>query len=123
MRHPHEVPLDASGYVLVCPSTDPGYTLAMARAVALVVATGGVLSHGAIVARELGLPAVSNIPVEAVTPGTWLHVDGQSGHVTREVTPGGEVEHRACAESHLGSGCAGAAAVGGGLAVPAADAD
>ena len=81
--HVDEIPQDAHGYVLVCPSTDPGYTLAMTRSVALVVETGGVLSHGAIVARELGLPAVSNIPIHTLTSGQQLRVDGQTGQVTR----------------------------------------
>lgn len=77
-----EVPEEAQGFVLVCPSTDPGYTAVMTRAVALVVETGGVLSHGAIVARELALPAVSNIPVGALQSGQRLRVDGEYGRVT-----------------------------------------
>ncbi|MBT9583907.1 hypothetical protein IV102_11235 [bacterium] len=81
--HVDEIPPDAHGYVLVCPSTDPGYTMAMTRCVALVVETGGALSHGAIVARELGLPAVANIPIHTLTTGQSLRVDGHSGLVTR----------------------------------------
>jgi pyruvate,water dikinase len=80
--HVDEIPTEAQGYVLVCPSTDPGYTLAMTRCLALVVETGGVLSHGAIVARELGLPAVSNIPIHQLASGQRLRVDGQTGLVT-----------------------------------------
>ena len=71
----------ADGFVLVCPSTDPGYTFAMTRALALVVETGGVLSHGAIVARELGLPAVANIPIGQLRSGMRLQVDGEKGEV------------------------------------------
>jgi len=78
-----EIPAQARDYVLVCPSTDPGYTLAMTRAVALVVETGGVLSHGAIVARELGLPAVSNIAIHEIQNGETVRVDGESGLVSR----------------------------------------
>ncbi len=87
VRHPSEVPPEASGYVLVCPSTDPGYTLAMSRAVALVVETGGVLSHGAIVARELGLPAVSNVPMGALSAGSRVRVDGAEGRVIAVAPP------------------------------------
>lgn len=83
VHHVEEVPGEARDYVLVCPSTDPGYTLAMTRALALVVETGGVLSHGAIVARELGLPAVSNLGLHQFENGQTLRVDGGSGLVTR----------------------------------------
>lgn len=79
--HPDQVG-DQSGYVLVCPSTDPAYTAAMSRACALVVETGGVLSHGAIVARELGLPALANVPIGLIRTGQRLRVDGQQGVLT-----------------------------------------
>jgi phosphohistidine swiveling domain-containing protein len=45
-------------YILVCPSTDPGWTPLFLHARGLVVERGGVLSHGAIVARDFGIPAV-----------------------------------------------------------------
>ena len=45
-------------YILVCPSTDPGWTPLFVNARGLVVERGGVLSHGAIVARDFGIPAV-----------------------------------------------------------------
>ena len=45
-------------YILVCPSTDPSWTPLFVGASGLVLECGGSLSHGAIVARELGLPAV-----------------------------------------------------------------
>lgn len=82
VEHPDQVGDEASGYVLVCPSTDPAYTAAMSRACALVVETGGVLSHGAIVARELGLPALANVPIALVRTGQRLRVDGQQGLLT-----------------------------------------
>jgi rifampicin phosphotransferase len=50
------------GYILVCPSTDPAWVPLFTRAAGLVMETGGVLSHGAIVAREFGLPAVAGLP-------------------------------------------------------------
>jgi pyruvate,water dikinase len=50
-----------------------------------VVESGGYLSHGAIAAREYGIPAVANLPgiVDAVRDGDRLVVDGSSGRVTR----------------------------------------
>jgi pyruvate,water dikinase len=54
------------------------------RAKALVMETGGVLSHGAIVAREFGLPAVAGIPdaVRRIKSGQRLRVDGGRGTVS-----------------------------------------
>ncbi len=78
------LPADApSEFVLVCPSTDPAWLPLFLRAKALVMETGGVLSHGAIVARELGLPAVAGIPDvhKRLRTAQRLHVDGRSGRV------------------------------------------
>jgi len=47
-----------TGYILVCPSTDPAWTPLFVNAAGLVLECGGALSHGAVVAREMGLPAV-----------------------------------------------------------------
>src|SRR5207245_10869842 len=74
----------AGDYVLVCPSTDPAWVPLFVRAKALVMETGGVLSHGAIVAREFGLPAVAGLPGihQRVKSGQRLRVDGATGSVT-----------------------------------------
>ncbi|HEX4610606.1 MAG TPA: PEP/pyruvate-binding domain-containing protein [Urbifossiella sp.] len=71
------------GYVLVCPSTDPAWVPLFAHAAALVMETGGVLSHGAIVAREFGLPAVAGLPgiTRRLRTGQRLRVDGGRGTV------------------------------------------
>jgi pyruvate,water dikinase len=55
------------------------------RASAVVMETGGYLSHGAIVAREYGLPAVVNIPniLNHLTDGEILTVDGDAATVSR----------------------------------------
>jgi pyruvate,water dikinase len=70
-------------YVLVCPSTDPAWVPLFTDARALVMETGGVLSHGAIVAREFGLPAVAGLPgiVRQLRTGQRLRVDGGRGTV------------------------------------------
>ncbi|MEX2214745.1 MAG: PEP/pyruvate-binding domain-containing protein [Phycisphaeraceae bacterium] len=79
------VPADSvrEGFVLVCPSTDPAWVPLFLKAKALVMETGGVLSHGAIVAREFGIPAVAGIAQahQRITTGQRLHVDGTSGVV------------------------------------------
>jgi pyruvate,water dikinase len=62
LEHPHAAAAPAEGYILVCPSTDPAWVPLFVGARGLVMETGGVLSHGAIVAREFGLPAVAGIP-------------------------------------------------------------
>ena len=70
-------------YVLVCPSTDPAWVPLFVNAKALVMETGGVLSHGAIVAREFGLPAVAGLPGihRQLHTGQHLRVDGTSGKI------------------------------------------
>jgi phosphohistidine swiveling domain-containing protein len=76
-----EVP--AEPYILVCPTTDPAWVPLFTRAKGLVMETGGVLSHGAIVAREFGLPAVAGLPnvLQRLRTGQRLRVDGGSGVV------------------------------------------
>jgi pyruvate,water dikinase len=61
IRHPRENSKLLAGDVLVAPSTDPGWTPMFLRARAVVMEVGGYLSHGAIVAREYGIPAVVNV--------------------------------------------------------------
>lgn len=83
-HRPDQVPAEARDFVLVCPSTDPGWSAVFLRARGLVMETGGVLSHGAIVAREFGIPAVVNLPglFGQVGTGMTLRVDGDLGVVT-----------------------------------------
>ncbi|KAF0244209.1 MAG: pyruvate water [Planctomycetota bacterium] len=84
IRHPADGGRLKQGDILVAPSTDPGWTPLFLRASAVVMETGGMLSHGAIVAREYGLPAVVNIAglLDQVKDGQSLTVDGDSGLVT-----------------------------------------
>ncbi|MGL4552781.1 MAG: PEP-utilizing enzyme, partial [Gemmataceae bacterium] len=72
------------GYILVCPSTDPAWVPLFVHARGLVMEAGGVLSHGAIVAREFGLPAVAGIPsvTRRIVTGRRVRVDGTRGVVT-----------------------------------------
>jgi pyruvate,water dikinase len=72
------------GEILVAPSTDPGWTPLFMTAGALVMEMGGVISHGAVVAREYGIPAVVGV-ADATTrlrDGQSITVDGAAGTVT-----------------------------------------
>jgi len=84
---PAAAPEGLEGFILVCPSTDPAWLLLFLRARGLVMETGGVLSHGAIVAREFGLPAVVGIPglLHRLETGQRIRVDGNAGvvHILR----------------------------------------
>ena len=71
------------GEVLVANSTDASWTPLFLRAGALVLERGGPLSHAAIVARELGVPAVLNVPdaTRLLGDGVVVEVDGSRGVV------------------------------------------
>jgi pyruvate,water dikinase len=85
LEHPHvsEPTPAAEEYILVCPSTDPAWVPLFVRARGLIMETGGVLSHGAIVAREFGLPAVAGLPgvMRTIRTGQRVRIDGSSGKV------------------------------------------
>ena len=70
--------------ILVAESTDPGWTGLFLKSKAVVVEKGGVLSHCAIVAREMNLPAVSGIKQCHLhfKDGDKIWVDGNNGRIT-----------------------------------------
>jgi phosphohistidine swiveling domain-containing protein len=72
------------GEILVAPSTDPGWTPLFLTAGGLVMEMGGSMSHGAVVAREYGIPAVVGVPdaTKLVATGARITVDGSAGTVT-----------------------------------------
>ncbi len=72
------------GEILVAPSTDPGWTPLFLTASGLVMEMGGPMSHGAVVAREYGIPAVVGVTgaIERITTGQRITVDGSQGTVT-----------------------------------------
>lgn len=82
VRSPDEAQELGEGYILVCPSTDPGWTPLFLNAAGLVVERGGVLSHGAIVARDFGIPAVV-IPdaMRLLRADQQVRIDGQQGRL------------------------------------------
>jgi pyruvate,water dikinase len=71
------------GEILVAPFTDPGWTPYFQLAAGLVTDLGGLLSHGSIVAREYGLPAVVNVgpATRIIRTGDRLQLDGTRGEV------------------------------------------
>jgi pyruvate,water dikinase len=71
------------GEILVAPFTDPGWTPYFLPASAIVMDMGGLLSHGSIIAREYGIPAVVNVgpATEIIHTGQMLRVDGNRGEV------------------------------------------
>jgi pyruvate,water dikinase len=73
-----------SGEILVCDAVDPNMTAMVVLAAGIVERRGGMLIHGAIIAREYGLPCVTGVPgvLEAIRTGDVITVDGYLGIVT-----------------------------------------
>jgi len=74
----------AAGEILVAPFTDPAWTPYFLPAAGVVMDMGGVLSHGAIIAREYGIPAVVNVgpATRIIRTGQEIRVDADRGTVT-----------------------------------------
>jgi len=73
----------AAGEVLVASRTDPGWVLLFPAALGVLVEHGSLLSHSAIVARELGIPAVVSVPglIDWLHSGDLVELDGATGSV------------------------------------------
>jgi phosphohistidine swiveling domain-containing protein len=71
------------GEILVAPFTDPGWTPYFIPAAGIVMDMGGLLSHGSIIAREYGIPAVVNVGPATllIHTGDLIEVDGDKGEV------------------------------------------
>lgn len=86
-----------AGAIIVAERTDPGWITLFPFASGLLVEHGSLLSHTAIVAREMGLPTI--VSIEGLTrwlkDGQWVEVDGGSGVVRRLDRPAAEVNHAA----------------------------
>jgi phosphohistidine swiveling domain-containing protein len=78
-----ETPRVAAGEVLVAPVLDAAFGPALAAASAAVAEMGGILSHGAVVARELGIPCVVDLKgaTTSLREGQRVLVDGGTGEV------------------------------------------
>lgn len=76
------------GEIMIAPSTDPSWTPLFLYAAGIVLETGGYTSHGSIVAREYGIPAVVNVPgaLKLINDNQHLYVNGDNGKVILKKT-------------------------------------
>ena len=74
---------DVTGYILMAKRTDPGWTVLFPMAEAIIIERGSILSHSAVVAREMGLTLVAGIRglTNKVKEGMTVRVDGINGTV------------------------------------------
>jgi pyruvate,water dikinase len=86
IRGPEEFGTLQRGEILVAPLTNPTWTPLFAIASGVITEVGGILSHGAIVAREYGIPAVMSVPgaTHSLVDGQMITVDGNRGVVLVE---------------------------------------
>lgn len=79
---PHGAQLQP-GEILVCPGTDPAWTPLFLAAGGLVTEVGGMMTHGSVVAREYGIPAVVGVDraTERLQTGQRVRMDGSSGRI------------------------------------------
>ncbi len=80
LHNPYEKPI-IKGDILVAHTTDPGWTPLFVNAAAIVLEVGGVLQHGAVVAREYGKPCVAGIDglMSKLHDNQMVEVDGTAG--------------------------------------------
>lgn len=71
------------GEILVCPGTDPSWTPLFLSAAGLVMEVGGLMTHGAVVAREYGIPAIVGVDnaTARLKTGQYIRIDGSSGKI------------------------------------------
>jgi pyruvate,water dikinase len=80
--NPHETQL-APGEILVCPGTDPAWTPLFMAAGGLITEVGGMMTHGSVVAREYGIPAVVGVhqATTRLKDGQRIRLDGTAGKI------------------------------------------
>lgn len=93
VKNPNEVGDLGPRYIIICMSTDPGWTPLFVHARGLVVERGGMLSHGAIVARDFGIPGVViRDATKLIADGAEIKIDGNRGTVELVASAAKEVK-------------------------------
>ena len=71
------------GEIMVCPGTDPSWTPLFLTAAGLVMEVGGLMTHGAVVAREYGIPAIVGVDraTERLRTGQRIALNGSTGEI------------------------------------------
>jgi pyruvate,water dikinase len=84
IKNPQDLMDFKQGEVLVCPGVDPNMTFVIPLAAAVVEERGGMLIHGAIIAREYGLPCITGASqaMQLIENGNQITVDGYLGIIT-----------------------------------------
>jgi pyruvate,water dikinase len=74
---------DVTGKIIVARMTDPGWVFLMIASAGLIVEKGSLLSHTAIIGRELGIPTIVGVPHAAsrIRCGQRIRMDGSKGEV------------------------------------------
>jgi pyruvate,water dikinase len=82
--NPREATL-AHGEILVAQQTDPGWVILFPSAAGLLVERGSLLSHSAIVSREMNLPCIVSLThiTSWLQTGDWIEMNGQTGSVRK----------------------------------------
>ncbi len=82
LTHPSEAE-GLDGDILVTSSTDPGWVSLFPTASGILVERGSLLSHSAIVSREMGIPCVVGISglLQRLKTGDWVEMDGSTGNI------------------------------------------
>jgi pyruvate,water dikinase len=77
------------GEIIVAERTDPGWVMIFPSAAGLLIERGSLLSHSAIVARELGLPTIVSLAgvTRWLSDGDWVEMDGSTGVLTKVARP------------------------------------
>jgi len=79
--HDPQTEMLAPGEILVAPYTDPGWTPLFINAAGLIMEVGGRLTHGSVVAREYGIPAIVGVreATKRLQTGQRVRMDGNRG--------------------------------------------
>jgi pyruvate,water dikinase len=75
--------LDIAGEILIAPTTDPGWVFLMVASKGIVSERGSLLSHTAIIGRELGIPTIVGVKdaTHRIKNGQTIEIDGDLGTV------------------------------------------